>query len=424
MPLRELEKNISLLRDINEIYILKLIKEQGPISRAEIARRYNISRAAVSDIVNRLLDRRFVQEIGEGVPSGRGGRKPVLLTFNYQAGFIISMEMKKSTCRIALCDLQAEILDEERWAFPATLEAEKLLDLTCEWIETLLQRNRIPGDRLLGISLGIPGLVDFDQGILKEAHTAHPWANFPLKEAFEKKFNTNIYIDNDIKLSTIGEYIFGQQKKINTMILLGVREGIGAGFILNGQIYRGITYSAGEVGYDELGYFLPEKNEFPLLFHGQRYLGDILSLNNLIGSFQKALENGRDSFLRKVLREKGNISPGDLVHAASEGDELSREILTEYGHLLGILSVNLINHLNPEMVVFDGEIFEHNDLVLDVIRERVHRDILHLPSATVQLCPSVTKRNSEIMGGVGLVLEDLFEPPAIDTRKYRMVFEK
>ncbi len=424
MPIKELEKNISLLRDINEIYILKLIKEQGPISRAEVSRRYNISRAAVSDIVSRLLERDFVQEIGEGTSSGKGGRKPVLLAFNRKAGYVVCIEMKKARCRIALCDLGANILDEDRREFRRDLSGDRLLEQMFGWIETLLQENQIPRDRLLGISLGMPGLVDFEYGILKEAHSQHPWNNRPLKRAFEERFATNVYIDNDIKLATIGEYIFGQKSQIQNMIFIGVGEGIGAGFIINGQIYRGVTYSAGEIGYDELGYFFNEKDEFPLLFRGQRFVGDLLSYNNLVQSFIRAVQNGRSSQLSRRIEEGKGVQAMDLVYAAVSGDGLSRDILQEYGRLLGILSVNLINYLNPEMVVYNGEIFEIDGLVLEAIRERVHRDILHLPSSAVKLAASVTRKDSGILGGVGLVQQDLFEPPIIDTRKYRMAFGK
>ena len=424
MPIKELEKNISLLRDINEIYILKLIKEQGPISRAEVSRRYNISRAAVSDIVSRLIEREFVQEIGEGTSSGKGGRKPVLLAFNRRAGFVVCIEMKKLRCRIALCDLGADILDEIRWEAAQFESGDELLEQVFGKIDFLLEKHHIPRDRLLGVSLGMPGLVDFEYGILKEAHSEHPWNNRPLKRAFEERYHTNIYIDNDIKLATIGEYIFGQQKKIHNMIFIGVGEGIGAGFIINGQIYRGITYSAGEIGYDELGYFFHDRDEFPLLFNGQRYLGDLLSYNNLVQSFIRAVKSGKSSSLAPRLKDSNSIQVTDLIYAALSGDELCRQILQEYGQLLGILSVNLINYLNPEMVVYNGEIFEIDGLVLEAIRERVHRDILHLPASAVKLAASVTKKNSGILGGVGLVLQDLFEPPVIDTRKYRMAFGK
>ena len=208
------------------------------------------------------------------------------------------------------------------------------------------------------------------------------------------------------------------------MIFIGVGEGLGAGFIINGQIYRGVTYSAGEIGYDELGYFFNEKEEFPLLFHGQKFVGDLLSYNNLVDSFVRAVQNGHNSQLAGKIREGKTVQVMDLVYAAVSGDSLSRKILQEYGRLLGILSVNLINYLNPEMVVYNGDIFEIDGLVLEAIRERVHRDILHLPSSTVKLAASVTRKDSGILGGVGLVQQDLFEPPIIDTRKYRMAFGK
>lgn len=425
MPIKDLEKNITLLRDINEIYILKLIKDEGPISRAEVSRRYNISRAAVSDIVARLLDRDFLCEIGEGASSGRGGRKPVLLVFNEKAGYIIGVELKKLHFQVALCDLDANILSLKKQKFLPDKSGETLIQNVFDLIDLILAENKISHDRLLGIGIGLPGLVDFEKGILTEAHSSQPWNGLPLKKLFEKYCNTNVYVDNDIKLATIGEYIFGQKRRITNMIFIGVGEGLGAGFIIDGKIYRGITYSAGEIGYDELGYFLHEKNEFPLLFNGQRYFGDIMSSCNLMEVFQRAVKNGCETLSDNTVKRSNELlSPLDLLKFALKGDPFCQQLLEEYAGLLGILSVNLINYLNPELIVFNGEIFEKNSFILDFIKQKVHRDILHLPSSKVKICSSVTKRNSGMKGAVGLVLQELFEPPLIDTRKYRMAFSR
>lgn len=420
MPIKELEKNITLLRDINEIYVLQLIKEQGPISRAEVSRRYNISRAAVSDIVNRLLQKEFIIEIGEGVSSGKGGRKPVLLAFNKKARYIIGIELKKTYYRVALCDLDANILVLRQRKIVNSVSGQTLVHHVQKLIDKVLKEKKICIDKIIGIGIGIPGLVDFELGVLKEAHSELPWNKLPLKSLFEKVYGANVYVDNDIKMAAIGEYVFGQRRRINNMIFIGVGEGLGAGFIINGQIYRGITCSAGEIGYDELGYFFQEKGKFPLLFHGQKYFGDILSYYNLFNSIKLAIQNGHTSLLeKKVIQNGKELRATDILDAALAGDILCNKILKEYAHLLGILCMNLINYLNPELVVFNGEIIEKNSLILNLIKQRVHRDILHLPLSKVKILSSTTKRNSGMKGAVGLVLQDFFEPPLIDTRKYR-----
>ncbi|HDL18859.1 MAG TPA: ROK family protein, partial [Bacteroidetes bacterium] len=387
----------------------------------ELSRRYNISRAAVSDIVSRLIKRDFIREIGPGVSSDKGGRKPVMLSFNEKAGYIIGVELRKSHFRVAVCDLYANILSICRKSFSAHQEGEKLIQQVVDAIHRLIGKEKIRPEQLFGIGIGIPGLVDVKRGVLTEAHSVKPWRGLELKEIFKKCCSSYVYVDNDIKMAAIGEFVFGQKRQMNNMIFIGVGEGIGAGFIIDGKIHRGITYSAGEIGYDELGYFLKEKEKFPLLFHGQQYFGDVLSYHNLLHSFEIAVYNGYETTL---AAQDVPLQITDILQAAVKGDDLCRKILAEYAHLLSILSINLINYLNPELVVFNGEIFEHSNWLLDLIKQRVQKNILHLPAAKVKIQSSVTKKESGMKGAVGLVLEDLFEPPFIDTRKYRKAFVK
>ncbi len=117
---------VKFIKDYNELKVLRFIKNNQKVSRAEISKQYNISKAAVSDIVNRLIIQGYVSETGVGSSTKRGGRKPVLLNFNQKAGYVIGIEIKRSFARVALIDLDTNIYEfkviefEENYMIKAT----------------------------------------------------------------------------------------------------------------------------------------------------------------------------------------------------------------------------------------------------------------------------------------------------------------
>jgi predicted NBD/HSP70 family sugar kinase len=161
-----------------------------------------------------------------------------------------------------------------------------------------------------------------------------------------------------------------------------------------------------------------DSGEFPLLYHGQKRFGDILSNKWLASAACSALRSGRSTAL-----VEDQLSPENIVTAADNGDSLAISLLKEYGALLGILCINLINTLNIELLVICGKILSQNDLLLKYVREKVNKDLLSVPAHAVHIVSSDLKENGVVLGAAGLVLEDLFHQDVINILKYRSIFK-
>jgi predicted NBD/HSP70 family sugar kinase len=285
-------------------------------------------------------------------------------------------------------------------------------------IHEFLKIDWVRQSRPIGLGIGIPGLIDYESGCIKLSDSLKSWENYPIRKKFEEEFNIPTILENDVKTLALGECLFGKGIEHQSLVNLWIGDGIGAGIILNGSLIRGVTASAGEIGYDELGFCVRDINEFPLLYNGQKRFGDILSNKWLASAACSALNSGRTSELME-----SQLSPETIVAAAENGDHLAIELLQEYGALLGILCINIINILNIELLVICGKILSQSDLLLKYVREKVNKDLLSVPAHAVHIVSSGLKENGVVLGAAGLVLEDLFHQDVINILKYRSIFK-
>ena len=416
--LQQIGSGVKFIKDFNELNVLRFIKNNAPVSRAEIAKRYHLSKAAVSEIIARLISQGYVSETGVGNSTIRGGRKPIMLRFNEKAGYVIAVEIKRDHAQVALIDLDANIHKKEMVEFPIGTDFEKVVQQIVPIIHQHLSDKWVNKSRGIGIGIGIPGIIDYEGGYVKVSDTLHNWEKVPIRSIFEKEFNMEVVIENDVKTMTLGECLFGEGKEFNNLVNLWIGDGIGAGIIINGSLIRGCTASAGEVGYDELGFFLRDQNEFPLLYKQQKDFGDILSNKLLLESAKEALNNGCESTL---TLETLNLDT--LACAAQNNDGLATRLLREYANILGILCISLINTLNTELLIISGDLVNKCDVLLEYVREKVHQDILHEPAQAVKVVPGSLADQGIVLGASGLVLEDLFYQENVNVVKYREIFK-
>jgi predicted NBD/HSP70 family sugar kinase len=409
---------VKFIKDYNELNVLRFIKNHEPVSRAEIAKKYHISKAAVSDIIARLILQGYVAEIGVGDSTSRGGRRPVLLKFNQKAGYVIGIEIKRTVARVALSDLDANLQEQAEVEYPAGSSMNTVLDKIFPIIHRYREIPWVKKARPIGIGVGVPGLIDYKAGFIKVSDTLKNWVGVPIRDVIEREFKTQVILENDVKTLTLGECLFGRGRDFSNLVYLWIGDGIGAGIIVNGQLLRGITASAGEVGYDELGFFVRDKENFPLLYQGQKDFADILSNKLLVEAANRALEDGYTSTMKK-----DKIDLHTITRAAEDGDELAVNLLREFGTLLGILAINLVNTLNMELLIIGGKILLNSDILLEYVKEKVHNDLLNAPAEAVRIVSANLKERGGVMGAAGLVLEDLFYQDTINVLKYRDIFK-
>lgn len=407
----------KLVREYNELNILRFIKNEGPISRAELAKRYKISKAAVSEIITHLLSQGYVTEIGMGASTSLGGRKPILLEFNPRAGYAIGIEIKRDHARVALADLNASICENEVIEFEAGLALDLVLEKIFVIIDRYREKRWITKAKPIGIGVAIPGLIDYHCGKIKESDSLKGWQGFPIRETIEKKYKIETIIENDVKSLSLGEYRFGNGKNADNLVYLWIGDGLGAGIIINGELYRGVSASAGEIGYYDLGCFIADSDDFKLIYDGQKNFGDLLSEKVLLTGAKRALQNGYEKSM-----DSNNLSVKELLHQADQGNKLAVELLREYGYLVGIICIILINTLNPELILVGGNHLSRNKTLLKFIKEKIKYDVLRTPSRAVKVKSALLRSNAGVLGAIALVLEDLFYMERLNLTKYRTVF--
>lgn len=407
----------KLLREFNELNILRFIKDSGPLSRADLAKKYHISKATVSDIISRLLKMKIVREIGQGESSRQGGRRPILIEFLPQAGFVIGVEIKRNHARVILTDLDASIHNNRYFTFREGSNLSDILERIFLIIESYLEQSWVKKAKPVGIGIAVPGLIDYQHGYILESDSLKVWEAIPLKSAFEERFGMETFVENDVNAMTFGEIRFGKGRGHQHALFLWIGDGIGAGIIINGELYRGVTASAGEVGYYELGHLIRNSGSFKWLYNGHKTFGAILSEKVLLDAARAGIKRKVDTHISPDI-----LTIPSILDWANNGDAFARELLEEYASIVGILCINLINTINPEVLMIGGDILAYNPIILNAIRDRVKKDALHTPILAVQIQNAALKELAGVIGAVALVLDDMFYNDQLNVARYRSLF--
>ncbi len=408
------KSNFHFVRQINEISVLRIVRDEGPISRSEVARRMGVSKVIIGGIVRRLLGTNILFEIGKGESTVQGGRRPVMLEFNADAGLAVGIEIHLHRATLLITNMNAEILHEGVVNFNDNTNPKAILTRITKSVEKMV------GDEekmksILGVGIALPGLIDYENGSILSTHSLKAWEGFPIKSYFEESLDTKIYMENDVKAITLGEYHWGAGQQAKNVVYIWLGEGIGAGIIINGDIYRGITSSAGEVGYTEISARGINRGKYPILYQDQRRFGEILTTPHLEFSMQQAVSaNGRMTTLRNT-----EINLQSIATAAKDDDPLALDALNEFGEILGILTIGVINFFNPELIIMGGPVIDKCPMVLDAAVRCAKADVLMIPAEVVQIKAGALKNRAGTLGAVGMVLQDLFKPPIVNLATYR-----
>ncbi|MCF6238762.1 MAG: ROK family transcriptional regulator [Candidatus Marinimicrobia bacterium] len=408
------KSNFHFVRQINEISVLRIVRDEGPISRSEVARKMGVSKVIIGGIVKRLIETRILFEIGKGQSTVQGGRRPVMLQFNADAGLAVGIEVHLHRANILITNMNAEILHEGTVNFKDNTSPQSILKRIVKNIEKLVDDDEKMSS-VLGVGVALPGLMEYETGSILSSHSLKAWEGYPIRTFLEDKLDTKVYIENDVKTITLGEYHWGAGQDAKNVVYIWLGEGIGAGIIINGDIYRGITSSAGEVGYTEISARGINRGRFPILYQGQHRFGEILTTRNLELSMLEAVNaNGKQTLLNK-----NDINLNAIATASKKGDELAQDALKEFGQILGVLVISVINLFNPELIILGGPVIDKCPYVLEEATRKAKEDVLLVPAEIVKIRAGALKNRAGTLGAVGMVLQDLFKPPIVNLATYR-----
>jgi N-acetylglucosamine repressor len=325
--------NRDLIRGINRSLILNIVKNQGEVSRAAIAHETGLSPATVTAITGQLIKEDLVFEKTTG--DSTGGRPPIMLALNPRGGFVIGIKLMENHAVAALTDLNATVLLKETLDFKDE-HLEKVVDELVSLVNRLIKQGGIRKKQLLGVGVGLAGVVDSISGMVRQS-PFFGWKDTPLRDLLESRLRVSVYIDNDVNTLTLGEKWLGSGLPVDNFIVITVGRGIGMGIVINGQIYRGKSGGAGEFGH-----IVVDPNG-PLCDCGKHgCLESYLSDRALLATSRKEVGEDVKDF-------------ADLLDRANKGNAAAAMVLTRAGRLLGQQIANLVNILDPKLILISGE---------------------------------------------------------------------
>jgi predicted NBD/HSP70 family sugar kinase len=386
--------NRDLIRAINRSKVLNTIKNQGPVSRTQIAQITGLSAATITSISGELIESGLIFEKEAGDSSG--GRRPILLALNTQGGCVIGIKLAEDHVTGALTDLRATV--SARLTQPLSDQTvDSAVDTMSAVVNSLLAEERYRKEQFLGVGVGLAGIIDFQRGILRHS-PIFGWKNVPLGDLLADRLGVPVYIDNDVNTLTITELWFGKGKGFKNFLTVTIGRGVGLGIVLNGQVYLGMQGGAGEFGHTVID------PDGPLCACGKN--GCLETFVSDPAIMLKAFEaQQRD----QIPEEKTTIE--EFTSLARSGHPVAGEIFAEAGGVLGLGIANLINLLNPELIIISGEGVRAGDLLFDPMRAAVSTNVMPGLAGDTVIQVDPWDDYAWARGAAGLVLRDLFESP-------------
>jgi predicted NBD/HSP70 family sugar kinase len=372
----------EFIGEMNKNLILKLLKNNGPLSRAEISRMLNMSFPTVSSNVKFLIENGFINEIGEG--SNSLGRKSTLLEFNGTKGYILGADFGRNNVRAKCADLSGEIIGSKKTSFSNMKEGQSIDDFICEVMDEVLNISNIRNDDIVCICIGIPGVIDENQGKNRLAPFLEGWENLQLKKKIQERFNTVVMLENTVNLGAIGEKWTGIANGYKNILYLNHGIGIGAALIINGELYMGSHNVAGEVGYMTLDRFFLRRN-----FSDEGSLEELISENALRKKLQK-------------LKNNNHMYTGEEIFLLAESNDVdASKVVDEAIVYLGMALVNIISVIDPEVVILSGGIGKH-------VGEKYKMELADIIGAHVPYVPELLYSElggeANVLGAIALAL--------------------
>ena len=393
--------NLQLVKETNKTLVFGLIFRHGPLSRAEIAKITKLSPTTVSSLVAELLEENIIIETGVGT-SATSGRKPILLEINPGGGYVVSFEMLEDGFKCYLYDF---LCNEKSGARIKAKDYANIENDMLSAIERILSQKGINKEKLLGICISIPALYDADsQKIITSTVLPVQEGNEFILRIREKYPETPLLVENESNLYAYAEKAFGMGAGAENLVFIDISAGIGAGIIIGGKMFTGVGNMAGEIGHMSI-----DINGTRCKCGNRGCLEVMASVPAITQRIIFGIMSGRDTVVRDLAGNDLNRIDMELIGKAfTNGDPFIVEVIDEISARLATGINNIINVLNPGVVVIGGEITKLGDLFLDMVKAKINAIALKPCLEKVELRYSGVKGNMATLGGARYLLDKLF----------------
>ncbi len=403
--------NLTRVKAHNLQAILMTLLSENQISRAGLAKRTSLSSATVTNLANELISQGIITEIEPPATAAESkravGRPRRMLRLIPNARYAVGVHIGVGLFRVALTNLHADIIDNRIVEFERQSPAPEVLEKIAHEIEDLILEMSIDRRKILGVGVGASGLVNHDLGLNVVAPRLG-WKNVYIREILEARLGISVQVDNNVRAMAIAEGFFGAGRGANLLAFVYGRMGVGAGFLVNGKVFRGSGAGAGEIGHTIM---VPEGGQ-PCRCGKEGCLETLVTEPVIVRKAQSLAQQNPESILAEYLVADDSTSdnpPIDVVfNAARDGDLATKQMIENQIHYLGIALANLVNILNPEMILLGGFFAQGDDLIRSKVCEVMRENAFSGLGDDVIVEPTSFGWRAGVVGAAALALMDFF----------------
>ncbi|MEV0429935.1 ROK family transcriptional regulator [Micromonospora sp. NPDC050495] len=380
------------------VRLLRLLRDEGAVSRAELADRLQMPRPRLLAELERLVGLGYVAEAG--LAASRGGRRSTLVELSPRLRFA-AVDLGASSIDVEVVNGRLEPV--AAYAEPADIRSGPKVIL--HRVNELLHKARVDGayERLDAVGIGVPGPVSFRDGVPVSPPIMPGWDRFPVRELLTREHGCPAVVDNDVNIMAIGERHGGVARSVDDFLFIKIGTGIGCGIYLNGQVYRGTDGCAGDIGHIQV-----DPNG-PMCSCGNLgCLEAVFSGAALAREAAAAVRAGTSPALAERLAAGGAVTALDVAQGAVEGDVTCIQLIRVGGRRVGSILAGLVSFTNPSMIVIGGGLAQLGHILLAEIRSVVYRRSLPLATGNLPVVLSELGPRAGVAGAAVLASDLAF----------------
>ena len=392
--------DIRLIKNINERVVLNMIREHKLISAARLATITGMRPSTISSLLKDLQDKDLVINRGKGESTDKGGKKPFLWSLNSDVGYVVGLDLEIDEALAVLLNLEGEIVEQSVIQDNVVNSPRDLVGLTEQLVAGLTGKAGISADQLLGMGIGLTGVADVKNGIILKTGMLVE-TDIPFGKMLQDAYQFPIFIENNANAAAMGEKWLGKAAGVENFLAALVEldihhGGFGIGIVVNGELFHGVSYAAGE-----LNVTLPTLD------------AEFKALNTRLQDSTQPLLPGANG---------SKITIQNLINAAKSGEQAAAAYFNRLGYNIGRIIAPAIGLFNPQMLIIEGDVAELGKLVTDPIKSAIDLEVLEITSTALTIETGMHGRFAVSIGAASIILNDIFKVPLVTSNSIDTYF--
>lgn len=317
--------------------------------------------------------------------------------------YLIGVDIGGTNIKLALCDKKARLKGKRTFSTASFKDKNALIDGIVSQIKDLVSGHGLRKKDIMGVGIGAPGAIDIRTGTVHYLVNIPDWREVPLGSILKKRLGIPVFVDNDVNVMALGEVYFGAGKGAVNMLCITLGTGVGGGLILEGKLYRGSSYAAGEFGHVPINITGP-KCKCGSWACVEAYAGNSYIVKDVAARIRK----GAKTLITKLVKgDLSKITPEIISSAGRKNDKFAKKTWMDVGERIGIGLAGVVNLLNVEKIIIGGGVAKAGKILFDSIKKTINERAMKLPAKTVKVVKARLGYDAGIIGAATLVLYEL-----------------